>query len=104
MHTKHCSGGAILAINTNTYTNIVPYQTPPYLQHHIAMAILAPEAGSKPHAISIYMPQHNTNQGNKTYIKALQLLTKTLTEDLPHAAVILGGGSPSYTFGRPPLT
>ena len=101
-HTKRCSGGAILAIDTNTYTNSEPYQAPPHLQHHIAMALLTPKAGSKLIAISIYMPHHNTNQGNKTYKEALQWLTKTLTEDLPHAAMILGG-SPSYTLGRAPL-
>ena len=55
------------------------------------MTLLTPKAGSKFIAILIYMPQHNTNQGNKTYEEALQLLIKKLTEDLPHAAVILGG-------------
>jgi hypothetical protein len=64
------------------------------------MTLLTPKAGSKLIAISIYMPQHNTNQGNKTYKETLQWLM----EDLPHAAVILGGdlqatpsvGHPSY--------
>ena len=30
-HTKRCTGGTILAINTNTYSKIEPYQTPPHL-------------------------------------------------------------------------
>jgi len=103
-HTKRCSGGAIIATDTNTYINIEPYLIPPHLQHHIAMTLLTPKAGSKLLAISICMPQHNNNQGIKTYKEALQWLTKTLTEDLPNAAVILGGdlqatpsvGHPSY--------
>jgi len=90
-HTKRCTGGTLLAINTNTYSNIEPYQTPPHLQHHMAMALLTPKAGSKNIAISLYMPQHNTNQGSKTYNEVLKWLNTTLTRYLPHAAVILGG-------------
>jgi hypothetical protein len=59
------------------------------------MALLTPKAGSKLLAISIYMPQHNTKQGNKTYKEALQWLTKTLTEDLPHAVVISSAQPPA---------
>ena len=57
------------------------------------MTRLTPEAGSKLLAISICMPQHNTNQGNQTYKEALQWLTKTLTEHMPYAAVMRGGTS-----------
>jgi len=102
-HTKRCTGETILAINTNTYLNIEPYQTP-HLHHHIAMALLTPKAGSKIIAISLYMPQHNTTQGNKAYNEALHWLNKTLTKDLPHAAVILGGRPPSTSLSQTPLT
>ena len=64
---------------------------PPHLQHHIAMDLLTPKAGSKIIAILLYMPQRNTTQGNMTYNEALQWLNKTLAKDLPHAAAILGG-------------
>jgi hypothetical protein len=95
-HTKRCTGGTILAINTTTYSSIEPYKTPSHLQYHIAMALLTPKVGSKIIAISLYMPQHNTAPGNKTYNKALQWLNRTLTKDLPHAAVILGATSKQH--------
>jgi len=83
MHTKSYTGDTILAINTNTYANIEPYHTPSHFQHHIAMALLTPKAGSKLIAISIYMPQHNTTQGNKTYKEELQWLTKRSRKTYP---------------------
>jgi len=103
-HTKRFTMGAILALNTYTYTNIEPYQTPSHLQHHIAMALLTPKAGSKLNAISIYMPQDNTTQGKKTYKEALQWLTKAVTENLPHAAVIPGGASKVHPRSATPHT
>jgi len=101
-HTKRCTGGTILAINTNRYPKIEPYQTPLHHQHHIAMAILTPKAGSKIIAVSLYMPQRNTTQGNLTYNEALQWLNKTLTKDLPHVAVILGGDLQATPSARHP--
>jgi len=55
------------------------------------MAILTPNTGFKIIAISLYLPQHNTTQGKETYKEALLRLSKTLTEDLPHVEVLLGG-------------
>ena len=66
------------------------------------MALLTPKTGSKIIAISLYMPQHNTTYGNKTYNEALQWLNKTLTKDLSHAAVILGGELQATPSARHP--
>jgi hypothetical protein len=103
-HTKRCTGGTILAINTTTYSSIEPYQTPSHLQHHIATALLTKKAGSKIIAISLYIPQHNTTQVNKTYNEVLHWINKTLTKDLPHAAVILGGDLQATPSVGHPLT
>jgi hypothetical protein len=77
--TKRCTGGIILAINTTTYSKIEPYPIPINLQHHIAMALLTPNTGSKIIAISIYLPQHNITQGKEVYKEVLLWLNKTLT-------------------------
>ena len=68
------------------------------------MALLTLKVGSKIIAISLYMPQHSTTKGNKKYKEALQWLNKTLTKDLPHAAVILGGVSKLHPRSATPLT
>jgi hypothetical protein len=88
---KRASAGTILAIDKNTYTSIEPIQIPPTLQPYLAAALLQSKTGSQLLAISIYIPQTQTPQGQHTYQELLLWLTTLLNEKHPTLPILVGG-------------
>jgi hypothetical protein len=89
--TNRALAGTILAIDKTTYTGIEPIKIPPTLQPYLAAALLTPKTGSQLLAISVYMPQTQTPQGQHKYQELLLRLTTLLNIDHPSLPTIVGG-------------
>jgi hypothetical protein len=103
-HTNRRRGGTILGVRRNSYKLIQTVPIPKHIQTYVAAATLEPTKGSTILALSVYMPQHSTNEDKQSYQLVLDWISHLLMIEYPHLTALIGGDMQATPFPSLPRT